>query len=54
MEEFDSDHAFDIYQKVCCNVDKAVTEFLNDEIEEVREYVITRLSEEYRFWFIYS
>ena len=31
MKEFDGDHAFDIYH----NVDKAVTEFLDDEIEEV-------------------
>ena len=54
MEEFDSDHAFDIYQKVFCNINKAVTEFLDDESEETKEYVITRLSDEYRFWFIYS
>lgn len=48
----ESDHAFDIYQKTWFSINEAVRSNLEGESEEVIEYVIERLSDEFRFWFI--
>ena len=52
MKEFDQDHAFDVYIECHDRISDTVRESLKDKSVEIQEYVIERLSDEFRFYFI--
>ena len=52
MKEFDQDHAFDVYIECHDRISDTVRELLKDQPGGIQDYVIERLGEEFRFYFI--
>lgn len=54
LEEKNGDYIFDKYETTYLSIQQIVRECLEYEPLQVREAVIERLSDEFRFWYIFD